>query len=149
QDVPAARVLEVEGEGLLGAVEPDEVAGLTVHGGVVAAGGVAAARPLHLDHPGAAIGALAGGGGGGPGLLQTDHRDARQRVPLRSHASRSPGTRPPRSAPPVRRAAGPEAPSRPLSVARTAGSGVRGPAAGDDTRAPVVGDPDLERTAAA
>lgn len=78
QDVPAARVLEVQGEGFLGAVEPDEIAGVAVHARVVAAREVALAGPLHLDHPGAEIGELPGGVRSGNGLFQADHRDAGQ-----------------------------------------------------------------------
>ncbi len=79
QDVPSLGRLQVQGQGLLGAVEPYEVAGLAVHGGVVATGEVAASRALHLDHPGAEVGQLTGGVGRRHRLLDADDGDAGER----------------------------------------------------------------------
>jgi hypothetical protein len=62
-------VLEVERDGLLGAVEPDEVARQPVHGGVVVPGEVSPAGSLDLDDAGAEIGELAGRERRGDGLL--------------------------------------------------------------------------------
>ncbi|CAM5681067.1 hypothetical protein SALBM311S_05868 [Streptomyces alboniger] len=56
-------------------------------GRVVAAGEVALTGPLHLDHPGAEIGELAGGEGGGDGLLQADHRDPGQGTLREAHGA--------------------------------------------------------------
>ncbi|GAA3307441.1 hypothetical protein GCM10020295_66310 [Streptomyces cinereospinus] len=56
-------------------------------GGVVAAREVAAVDPLHLDHPGAEVGELPGGEGGGDGLFDGDDGDARQGQGLLFHAS--------------------------------------------------------------
>ncbi len=78
QHRPVRRVLYVELDALLAPVQPDEVTGLAVHGPVVAAGEVAAARPLHLDHPGTQVGQLPGGERSRHRLLQRDHQDAVQ-----------------------------------------------------------------------
>ena len=51
------RVLEVEDDGLLAPVEPDEIGRKSVHRAVVVARNIAA-RPLDLDHPRAGIGQL-------------------------------------------------------------------------------------------
>ncbi|MDT4846926.1 hypothetical protein FQZ97_809700 [compost metagenome] len=69
-------LLEVESQALLGAVGPDEMGGDAGDALVVAAGEVSHARALHLDHPGAEIGQLAGAERCCDGVLQTDHRDA-------------------------------------------------------------------------
>ena len=58
-------LLEVEGEGLLGAVEPDEVARHAVDGPVVGSGEVAGAGALDLYDPRAEVGELAEGKVGG------------------------------------------------------------------------------------
>ena len=71
-----AGLLEVELDALLAAVQPDEVAGLAVHGPVVAAGEVAGAGPLDLDHARAEVGELAGGERRGHRLLQGDDGEA-------------------------------------------------------------------------
>ena len=76
QDRPARGVLEIQAQGLLAAVEPDEVAGQALDGGVVVPREVAWARPLDLDHPGAQVGQLTGGERRGDRLLHRDHRDA-------------------------------------------------------------------------
>lgn len=68
--------LEVEGDALLGAVEPDEVAGLAVHGLVVGAGEVAAARPLDLEHARPEVGQVPGGQRRGDGLFAGHDGDA-------------------------------------------------------------------------
>ena len=75
----AVGALHVELHRLLAPVQPDEIARLAEHGPVVAAGEVAAARPLDLDDPGAEVGELPGGEGHRDGLLQRDHHDPRQR----------------------------------------------------------------------
>jgi hypothetical protein len=75
QDLPAARVLEVEGDRLLAAVRPDEVRGQSVDGGVVGPREVTAVRALHLDHAGAEIGELTGGEGRGDRLFNGDDGD--------------------------------------------------------------------------
>ena len=68
--------LEVEGEGLLGAVQPDEVAGHALHRLVVAASEVAHPRTLDLYDAGAEVGELAGGEAGRDRLPQRNHRHA-------------------------------------------------------------------------
>lgn len=75
-DVEAARVLEVEGDGLLAPVAPHEVRGETGRRGVVAPGEVPAVEPLDLDHAGAEVGELAGREGRRDGLLDGDDGDA-------------------------------------------------------------------------
>ena len=80
-----ARGLEVEGDALLGPVEPHEVARHPVHGLVVAAREVPGAGPLDLDHPRAEVGEVPGGQRGGHRLLASDDGDAvqgeRHRIP--------------------------------------------------------------------
>ena len=70
--------LEVEGEGLLAAVQPDEVARLAVHVPVVAAGEVALG-PLDLDDASAGIRQPGGAIGSGHRLLDTHHQQTVQR----------------------------------------------------------------------
>ena len=77
---PVGGVLEVELDAFLAAVEPDEVGGLAVYGRVVAAGEVACAGPLDLDHARAEVGELPGGERRGDRMLQGDHEDAVQRM---------------------------------------------------------------------
>ncbi len=99
QDLPAPRVLQIQGEGLLGPVQPHEVAGLPVHGPVVAAGEVAVARAFHLDDARPEVGELPGGVGRSHRLLETDHRDPGQGKPLHARVScRRAGRPPPGSA---------------------------------------------------
>jgi hypothetical protein len=74
QDLSCALLLEIQGQGLLGVVEPDEVAREPLHRGVVGAGEVPRLRSLHLYDPRAEVGELAGGEGGGDRLLQSDDR---------------------------------------------------------------------------
>jgi len=76
QDAASFRRLDVHGHRLLGAVQPDEVAGLPVHGLVVLPGEVTSAGPLDLDHPGAEVGQLSGRERRGYSVLEGDHRDA-------------------------------------------------------------------------
>src|SRR5688500_12763306 len=52
--------LEVDGDRLLAPVEPDEVRSGAVDDVVVPAGEVTAVDALHLDHPGAEVGEVAG-----------------------------------------------------------------------------------------
>lgn len=85
-DVQAARVLQVEGDGLLAAVAPHEVRGETGRRGVVAAREVTAVDPLDLDDPGPEIGELPGGEGGRDGLFDGDDGDALQGQGKRLHA---------------------------------------------------------------
>jgi hypothetical protein len=63
-------VLDVELDALLAAVEPDEVAGLPVHGAVVVTSEVTDGGALDLDDPGAEVGELPGGEGCGDRLLE-------------------------------------------------------------------------------
>jgi len=70
-----AILLEVEGEGLLGAVEPDEVAGEALDGTVVGSGEVSYLGALDLYHSGAKVGELARGERRGDRLLQRYDRD--------------------------------------------------------------------------
>jgi hypothetical protein len=79
EHLSVAGVLEVQRDGLLVAVEPDEVAGQAVDGGVVGAGEVAGARPLDLDHPGAEVGEVTGGQWHGHRLFQGEDGDSSQR----------------------------------------------------------------------
>ena len=69
-------VLEVQRQRLLGAVQPDEVAGQAAHGRVVATRKVADLWPLDLDHARAKIGQLASRKRRRDCLLQGDDRDA-------------------------------------------------------------------------
>ncbi len=95
EDLASFGCLDVQGQGLLGAVEPDEIAGLTVHGRVVAAGEVPTAGALDLDDPGAEVGQLTGGEGRRDGLFQADDGDARERERKRfGHAPILPGRSP-------------------------------------------------------
>ena len=81
-DPAGALFFEIEGHGLLRAVEPDEVAGEPFGDGVVGAGEVPASRALHLYDPRAEVGELAGGEGGRYRLLQGDDGYAAQRQHL-------------------------------------------------------------------
>jgi hypothetical protein len=72
-------LLEVEGEGLLGAVEPDEVAREALDGTVVGSSEVSHLGALDLYYSGAEVGELARGEGRGDRLLQKDDRDAFER----------------------------------------------------------------------
>ncbi len=93
QDLPAARVLQVERDGLLAAVGPDEMRGQSLRGGVVGTREVAAVGPLDLDHPGAEVGELAGGEGGRDGLFDGDDGDAVQGQGFHGAAFREAGLR--------------------------------------------------------
>ena len=77
----AMRRLEVEGERVLVAVDGHETGGLIadpVLGHRVVAGGLAARRPLDLDHLGAQVGQHQPAGGRGENVRQLDHPDARE-----------------------------------------------------------------------
>ena len=79
QHLGRPRMLEVEREAFLRAVGPDEVRGQAGDALVVAAGEVAAAGPLELDHPGAEVGELAGAEGRGDRVLEREDGDAFER----------------------------------------------------------------------
>lgn len=144
QDREAARVLQVEGDRLLAAVAPHEVRGEALRGGVVGAGEVAAVGALDLDDPGAEVGELAGGEGGGYGLFDGDDGDSvegqrlcgvrvrdHDSLPTCSDPALSPGGAPePATAPAAPRVA---SPGRARTGAWPAG---RTPAAGRATRRP-------------
>ncbi len=66
------RMLHVEREALLGAVDPDEMRGLSLHRAVVAARRVAAAGPLDLDDARAQLRQLARAERARDDLLQAD-----------------------------------------------------------------------------
>jgi hypothetical protein len=72
------RILEVERDRLLAAVEPDEIGALAVHDMVVAAGEIALFA-LDLDHPRAGIGEAGGAERRGDRLLERDNRDPFER----------------------------------------------------------------------
>ena len=74
-DATALLGLEVDGERLLAAVEPDEVRSGAVDDVVVAAGEVAAVDAFDLDHARAEVGEVAGGQRRGDGLLDGDDGD--------------------------------------------------------------------------
>lgn len=78
KDLLALRVLEVEGEALLVAIEPDEVARHSVDRRIVAAREIAGARPFDLDHPGPEVRELPRGERRRHGLLTADDGDSRQ-----------------------------------------------------------------------
>ena len=84
QRLGAVGVLDVQRHALLGAVGPDEVRGQPADPGVVAAGEVAGAGTLDLDHAGAEVGELAGGERRGDGVLEGDDGEAGER--LHGHA---------------------------------------------------------------
>ncbi len=88
QDLLGAVLLQIQRQGLLGAVEPDEVAGEAFHRPVVSAGEVPHFGALDLDHAGAEVGELAGGEWRGDRLLQGDDRDAFSGSIRRTSASR-------------------------------------------------------------
>ena len=71
-------VLDVEDEGFLAPVEPDEPGALAGDVAVVVAGEVAL-RPLDLDDARARVREAAGGEGRGYRLLHRDHQEARER----------------------------------------------------------------------
>jgi hypothetical protein len=75
QDGPARAGLQVQGQRLLAAVEPDEVAGQALDRLVVVPGEVASPRPLDLDDPRSQVGELTGGKRRSDRLLDRDHRD--------------------------------------------------------------------------
>jgi hypothetical protein len=75
QHLPRPILFQVERHGLLGAVEPDEVARHPLDGLVVVAGKVPGPGALYLYDARAEVGELAGGEGGGDGLLQGDDGD--------------------------------------------------------------------------
>ena len=79
QDVAGGLLLQVQGDRLFGAVDPDEVAGEPLHDGIVGAGEVSDPWTLHLDDPRAQVGELARGERCGYRLLQRDHGYARER----------------------------------------------------------------------
>ena len=90
QDLFGLVLPQVQGQRLLGAVEPDEVAGHALDRFVVTPGEVPYAGALDLDDPRAEVGELAGGEGGGDRLLEGDDRDPFQReirAPHRKHLS--------------------------------------------------------------
>jgi hypothetical protein len=58
-DAARGRLLEIERQRLLRAIEPDEIAGQPLDGGVVVTGEIAALGALDLDHARAEIGELA------------------------------------------------------------------------------------------
>jgi hypothetical protein len=70
EELAAARVLRVQGEGLLVAVYPHEVRAEPLDALVVAAGEVAHVGPFDLDDARAEVGELPGGVRGGDRLLQ-------------------------------------------------------------------------------
>src|SRR5215207_6367497 len=72
-------LLEVKGHGLLGTVEPDEVAGETLYGPVISAREVTDLRAFDLDHPRAQVRELAGSEWRCHRLLQGDDRYAFER----------------------------------------------------------------------
>lgn len=71
---------EVEGDGFLAPVQPDEMAGHALDRFVVAAGEVTDPGPLDLDDAGAEIGELTGGERRGDGLFEGDDGDSRNGV---------------------------------------------------------------------
>jgi len=76
---PLARIgLQVEGNRLLGPVEPDEVRGHPLDRLVIVAGEVAQTWALHLDDAGTEVGELTGGKRGCHGLLDGDDGEALQ-----------------------------------------------------------------------
>ena len=75
----ALAAFDVEGEALLGAVGPGELARHPVHHVIIVAAEVALARPLDLDHPRAPVGEMPAGKGCCDRLLQRDDGDAGQR----------------------------------------------------------------------
>src|SRR3712207_6509632 len=79
QDLPRTLFFQIEGNGLLCAVEPDEVARETPGGPVVGAGEVPGTRTLDLYDPRAEVGELAGGEGSRDRLLQGDDGNAFER----------------------------------------------------------------------
>ena len=109
QDVLVGLVLEVEGDGLLVAVRAQEVrrlagVGLADERRPPAAGVVAAAGRLHLDHPGAEVAQHLGGVRPGEGAGQVDYEEVgqgsghvqlhRQVVLVRTAGRARPGGRP-------------------------------------------------------
>ncbi len=70
-----ARVLDVELEALLAAIEPDEVRAVTVDGAVVRAREIADTGALDLDHACAEVGQVTGGERRRDRLLEGDDRD--------------------------------------------------------------------------
>jgi hypothetical protein len=87
QERDVVRILQVDLEGLLGPVEPHEVAGLPVHRLVVPPREVSGTRSLHLDHPGAEVGELPGGERRRHRLLDADDGDPFERPHEPDHAS--------------------------------------------------------------
>lgn len=85
-DVEPARVLQIEGDGLLAPVAPHEMRGQALGRGVVATREVPAVDPLDLDDPGAEIGELPGREGRGDGLFDGDDGDAFEGQGLWLHA---------------------------------------------------------------
>ena len=73
-------LLEVEGQAFLGTIGPDEMRGHATHALVIAAGEIAAARALDLDHPRAQISQLPRAERCGNGVLETDHGNAVERT---------------------------------------------------------------------
>ncbi|MCD6054843.1 MAG: hypothetical protein K0Q96_2035 [Rubrobacteraceae bacterium] len=72
QDLFGLLLSQIQGQRLLGAVEPDEVAGHAHDRFIVTPGEVPHAGALDLYDPRAEVGELAGGEGGGHGLLKGD-----------------------------------------------------------------------------
>ena len=79
------RMLEIESEALLGAVQPDEMRGLPQHGLIVMPGKVPGAWSFDLDDACTQISQLARGKGSCYGLLQRNNRHAMQRQARRVH----------------------------------------------------------------
>ena len=69
QDTQRGRLLQIERQAFLGAVDPDEMRSLTVHPLVIGAGKVTHARTLDLDDAGTEISELTGTKGCGNGVL--------------------------------------------------------------------------------
>ena len=76
-------VLEIDGQRLLAAVEPEEIARFASDGVVVAAGEVAARGPFDFHDTCAEVSELSGRVRRGHGLLEAHDADARERLLLR------------------------------------------------------------------
>jgi hypothetical protein len=79
KDLCGVRVLHIERQAFLRAVEPHEISRLSFDGLVVIAREIADCRALDLDHSSAQVRELAGGERRGDGLLEGDDGDAIQR----------------------------------------------------------------------
>src|SRR4029453_13497927 len=76
EDIFRCRMLDVEGEALLGAIQPDEVRAQALHRRVVIAREIAYLRPLDLDHASAQIRKLPRSKRRRYGLFQRDDSDS-------------------------------------------------------------------------